>query len=336
MKFTMLTYLLLASRCLLSQVTSDYSEVDAYIRNAPKSYKHAEEIASYIMEKPSSEIEKARMIYVWLAENIAYDDAGYNSKKLGDNSAEEVLRTRVGVCAGYANAFQSIGEKVGLEIIKIIGCAKGYDYESDISDNVEESSNHAWNAIRIDGTWAIYDATWGSGAGMTNKKGKLVSVKEFTGDWFQVDPKIAIYTHFPINDAQQYLEKPIAFLRYTEMPRIGPEAFKRQWLNPDEVLLMAQSKNPMDFASYYEAIHHGTILAPSARLLKKGKPNSFEIRTDEVKNIFLMNSDEEWIPFNVADGVYSYVLNTKIPGDYNIVVHLKDNEYHTLLSYQIE
>ena len=99
---------------------------------------------------------------------------------------------------------------------------------------------------------------------------------------------------------------------------------------------MAQSKNPMDFASYYEAIHQGTILAPSARLLKKGKPNTIEIRTTEVKNIFLINSDEEWIPFNVSDGVYSYVLNTKIPGDYNIVVHLKDNEYYTLLSYQIE
>jgi len=73
-KFTMLTYLNLAFRYLISQLTMVNSEVDSFICIALKLFKHAREIIVLIMVNPSCETNKEHLIYDYLAENIAYDE----------------------------------------------------------------------------------------------------------------------------------------------------------------------------------------------------------------------------------------------------------------------
>lgn len=320
---------------VFSQDLGKFDEVDSYIRQCPK-YDKIEDIVKYINVNQPSEIEKARMIYVWLAENIRYNDEGYNKKQLGSNTTSDVLKTHIAVCEGYANVFKDLGESLGLEIVKLIGCAKGYSYESGVYDNVEEASNHAWNAIKIDGKWKIYDATWGTGSGTTNRKGKLVSVKEFTDDWFYLDPKISIYSHFPLQSSDQYLDKPISFLRFEELPNLHPSEFKTSWLNVDEVLLLAQTTKPLDLAEYYPSIKKGTIKAPITRILKKGKPYLFEIKSDEIIGVYIVTPDEEWLAFSFENNMFTYTLNTKNSGEYSVIISDKQKNNYTLLIYQIE
>jgi len=337
MKNLFVISLLLVVCACYAQPINSFSDVDEYARNTPSNLNSIEALAAYFDAKATSPIEKSRMVYVWLAENIKYDDAGYNSKKLGDNSAEGVLKSKVAVCEGFANLYQVLGEKLGLEILKIVGCAKGYDYESDMYDNIEESTNHAWNAIKIDGKWSIYDATWGSGAGESNSKGKLVSIKKFNSDWFNVDPKVSIYSHFPLDNIRQFLETPISFERFVEMPKIIPVAFNQKWLNVDEVMLLALSKKTMDFAEFFPVINQGTIQAPSNRLLKKKTPYTVKIISDEIDAVSLINSDEEWFPFQKNNDEFSYTFQVKAPGEYSIVAKKENNEtYVELLKYQFE
>ena len=314
----------------------DFTSIDDYAKAYPKKDSSIDELANYFLLKEASELEKARMIYIWLAENINYDDHGYNSKQFGDNSAEGVIKNKLAVCEGFANLYVSLGEKLGLKIIKVTGLAKGYDYEGDSYDNVEDASNHAWNAINIDGVWKIFDATWGQGYAITNSKGKLVSKKEVANEWFNIDPKISIFSHLPEESDKQFLSPTISFETFLEMPNIVPTAFSSGWLNADELLLKIKEKKVLDIPNYYPITENIFVKAPTERLLKKGKPHAFTIESIELKKVFLIVDEEEWIPFNKISAGWNYTLNTKTPSTIEVVVQLLDDSFLTLLEYEIE
>lgn len=225
MRSKLLIILLVFQGISLGQTTLDFQEVDRYARNAPKNVQSIDELASYFSSIEAKPIEKARMIYVWLTDNISYDAKAYNLKNIGDNSSSTVFKTKKAVCAGFANLYTDLGEKLGLEIETISGVAKGYEFEENVSDDLEESINHAWNAIRIDGEWRVFDATWGEGYGMSNKKGKLESTKKFDETWFNVNPVNALFTHFPEEMNKQYINNPIRFESFLTLPYLLPSAF---------------------------------------------------------------------------------------------------------------
>ena len=314
----------------------DFTSFDDYAKAYPKKTATIDELANYFLQKESSELEKARMIYAWLAKNINYDDDGYNSGKYGDNSTENVLKTNKAVCEGFANLYVSLGEKLGLNITKVTGLAKGYDYDGDSYDNLEDASNHAWNAINIDGVWTIFDATWGQGYGTTNKKGKLVSKKEVGNDWFNVDPKISIFSHLPEENDKQFLSPTISFETFLEMPDIDPTAFSSGWLNADELLLKIKEKKVLDIPNHYSLSENVFVKAPTERLLKKGKPHTFTIESIELDNVFLVVDEEEWIPFNKTSEGWHYTLNTKTPETIEVVVKMLDGTLLILFEYEIE
>lgn len=314
----------------------DFTSIDDYAKAYPKKTSTIDELANYFLQKEASELEKARMIYVWLAENINYDDHGYNSKQFGDNSAEGVMKNKLAVCEGFANLYVSLGEKLGLKIIKVTGLAKGYDYDGDSYDNVEDASNHAWNAINIDGVWKIFDATWGQGYAFTNSKGKLVSKKEVGNEWFNIDPKISIFSHLPEESDKQFLSPTISFETFLEMPNIVPSAFSSGWLNADELLLKIKEKKVLDIPNHYSLSENTLIKAPTERLLKKGKPHAFMIESIELDNVFLVVDEEEWIQFNKTSAGWNYTLNTKTPGTIEVVAKMLDGTLLILFEYEIE
>ena len=314
----------------------DFTSIDDYAKAYPKKTSTIDELANYFLLKEASELEKARMIYVWLAENINYDDHGYNSKQIGDNSAEGVMKNKLAVCAGFANLYQALGEKLGLKISTLTGLAKGYDYEGDSYDNLEDASNHAWNAINIDGVWKIFDATWGQGYAFTNSKGKLVSKKEVDNEWFNIDPKISIFSHLPEESDKQFLSPTISFETFLEMPIIVPTAFSSGWLNADELLLKIKEKKVLDIPNHYSLSENILIKAPTERLLKKGKPHAFMIESIELDNVFLVIDEEEWIQFNKTSAGWNYTLNTKTPGIIEVVAKMLDGTLLILFEYEIE
>lgn len=211
-----------------------FATIDAYARACPATAKTSlDAVANYLKKATFSDLEKARSIYVWLTAHISYDDKSYNSGNYGDNSAEGVLRSKKAVCAGFADLYTELGLRMGLQIKTVIGYAKGYDYTEGAGF---EDSNHAWNAIEIDGKWRIFDATWGEGYGVTGAKGQLVSFKKFDADWFDVEPEYAIFTHYPEDPTDAFLTTKLSLSEYVRLPYYTPRELYAQNKQPYQLI----------------------------------------------------------------------------------------------------
>lgn len=66
-----------------------------------------------------------------------------------------VILTGSGVCASYAETFSFLSECIGIEVYYCIGSAdnrSGYGF-----------AGHAWNKVKLDGTWYYIDPYWNAG-----------------------------------------------------------------------------------------------------------------------------------------------------------------------------
>jgi hypothetical protein len=124
------------------------------------------------------------------------------------------------VCAGYAELFDRMGGAAGLTVRRIPGIAKGYGYDRD--GVLDSTPNHDWNAVRLGGRWQLVDVTWDSGylAGSGTFK------KEYRTDYLFLEPGAFLYTHFPVDPADQLLPRPASFKEYAEMPWLRGEFFR--------------------------------------------------------------------------------------------------------------
>jgi hypothetical protein len=143
--------------------------------------------------------DKARAIFTWLHHNISYDVEAFFNNRVQRSTPASTLSTGLAVCEGYAGLFTAIATKAGLESIVVGGHGKGYGHSAlpRGASCPPQSSNHAWNAVKIDdGEWKLLDACWG--AGSVNGKGQPYN-KSFTPAHFTKDNDEFGLTHFPTN-----------------------------------------------------------------------------------------------------------------------------------------
>src|SRR5262249_31921530 len=158
-------------------------------------------------------------IYRWITDRVAYDAEGFLSGKRGDNSAEGALQTRKVVCEGYANLFDRLSQEAGVEVVKIRGIAKGVSFKE---SGYLARSGHAWNAVRLDGTWHLIDSTWG--AGRMNREGQFA--KNFDPFYFLTPPDQLIFSHYPQEPKWQLLDPQIASEEFRRLPKIDRRVFQ--------------------------------------------------------------------------------------------------------------
>lgn len=159
------------------------SEVDRYARSLNKKYHDIPDLANALTSRYSSDEMKVRSLFIWITENIAYDCSAYHSseqkiqmsyrtaaelekkrKEYYYRYAVKVLRSKKGICEGYAVLFQELCKASGVACDIVIG--KVSSNEKTIMNanlNKNFATNHAWNKVRIGNTWYELDATWASG-----------------------------------------------------------------------------------------------------------------------------------------------------------------------------
>ncbi|KKA31239.1 hypothetical protein TD95_002741 [Thielaviopsis punctulata] len=130
-----------------------------------------------------SATDKARAIFTWHHHNIDYDWAAFSSGCVRPATAEDVVFSGKGVCAGYAGLYAAIAQRAGLQCIIVAGHGKGIGY-TDIEANQslprQDATGHAWNAVQIDhGHWKLVDACWGAGNCSNNQYNRHFSPHEF-------------------------------------------------------------------------------------------------------------------------------------------------------------
>ena len=147
-----------------------------------------ESLAEQLAAAANTDAEKAKVIWDWITDNISYDVESYFAGTTGATSAEDTLANGSSVCAGYANLYKALADKLGLQSEVVNGYAKGYSYTEGY---VFPDTNHAWNAVRIDGTWHLLDSTWG--AGYVDNAHNFV--KRLDTGWYLTDPEHFIFSH---------------------------------------------------------------------------------------------------------------------------------------------
>jgi hypothetical protein len=309
-----------------------FYELDQYARKTPKQFeKDVQTLAQYLLKPASTDIEKVRVLFTWVATHVRYDDAAFNSDNFPDYSAENVLKNKKAVCEGYSNILDALCKAAGFESEKITGYAKGYSYKV---GNKFSESNHAWNAIKVDDTWRLFDATWASGYG-TNKNGKLVSTLEFNPYWFDVNPKAFIFAHLPEEAKWQLIDdNTLTLAQYERLPYIHGYFFKLGF-DPDKVYEAAFSGSVDDFVETFPADYpiNASQLPYSKKLNRE--ETKFEIQSAYAEQIALID-DKSWHYFK-KDGD-SFTISHKPTGkDLKVCVKINwfDQNFHTLVRYNV-
>ena len=195
----------------------DFSKIDNYASSIRYDGTSVSELASLLSHYAVTEAEKARIIYSWIAYNVTYDLPAFYSGNYGDLSPQGVLKTRKGVCSGYADLYESLARAMGLDVAVIEGYSKGYGYAVGSTTQI----NHAWNAVKINNGWYLLDATWGAGKidnGQFNQ--------QFDPYYFATPPEQFILKHFPAKDKWQLLENHYSKQQFDAAPEISPQFLK--------------------------------------------------------------------------------------------------------------
>ena len=317
---------------LLPLPKNTFLKIDNYAKKTPSSStKDIETLANHLIKKAKTDIDKARLIFIWLTENIYYDDRGYNSGKYNDCQANSVLRSRKSVCEGYANLFLELGLEMGLNIKKVSGYSKGYGY---IPGKPFLKTDHAWNLIKIGDEWRVFDATWGHGYG-ENKGGRLKSVKKFNEYWFNVDPYEAIFNHFPDSD-NSFVEPSISLKKYEKMPHIGSSFFTLGF-DGKEIYSLVNSNTNIKFPETYQVDTHIKLNdCPILKDLKINNSYQFEVYIPRgLKVALISKKGKNWKYFESDNGDFTLNYIPKYKGDISISVQLENNNsfYETILIY---
>ncbi|MBK5278484.1 MAG: hypothetical protein JJE09_06440, partial [Bacteroidia bacterium] len=169
----------------------------------------------------SADIDKFRVIFRWISENIEYDiklylktvshdydpkfwpnKAARWSKRLNRLYTRHTIKQRISICEGYSWLLETMCRTVGVSCEVIHGYARNEN--SDIGRRFKP--NHAWNAVKIDNKWYLSDPTWASG-GVNPQFNSYI--KYFNEVYFIVNPNDFITNHYPSDARWMFLlEKP--------------------------------------------------------------------------------------------------------------------------------
>ena len=198
----------------------NYEKIDAHALAAPASAEQSvESLAAYLIEPAKNEQEKARAIFRWICQNIDYDLGSYFAGRLSSTKSEDVLKSRSSVCAGYSDLFSALAEEAGLEAVEIRGYGKGYSYRP--GQRFAGPFNHAWNAVKVNGSWYLMDPTWG--AGYLGRDGKYH--RWFDDHYFMTPPDQFIFDHLPEEESWQLLDRPLSQAQFEDLVYVESDFF---------------------------------------------------------------------------------------------------------------
>ena len=307
--------------------------VDAHALAAPAHVeKSSQTLAHYLTQPFSTEREKLRAIYRWIADRVTYDVESYLSGREVKVSAEEVLARRISVCEGYASLFSDLAGHAGLKVQNIPGHAKGFGAARAFASDAKP--NHMWTAVHIDGEWRMIDTTWGAGYvdGGTFKK-------VLSEAFFLVPPEQLAFTHYPVDHRWQLQKTPkISLQEFNALPHL-PNTHFNQHLSPFETW------DTIKAADFEGTLVHTFDLpvglakvskAPLHHFLKTQRTYAFVIDSQHFTDMAFVQGDR-WIHFDKSGNTFSSQLKTEIAGDLMVLGKPPNaDNYVAILRYTVQ
>ena len=311
-----------------------FSSIDNHSRNCSSSVtRDILNLATFLQQKATTDIEKARSIYIWITDNIRYDDDAFNSGIYPDYTADYVLQNRKAVCEGYSNLYLALGREMGLAIEKVSGYAKGYGYTN---ERKFSKTDHAWNVIKVEGKWKIFDSTWGGGHG-SNVNGELVSKKDFDDYWFNVDPYESIFNHLPEDNRFSFVQPSLSLSQYEKIPKVDKEYFELGFKGGETYSAVSANPNSEFPQCYKPETHIEIISAPKFKYLTINQYYYFEFYVPRGLKLALIDSNNNWAYFDREKGKFNLNYTPQKSGKLQICLqHEKSGKsYNIFLVYEV-
>lgn len=191
------------------------------IDNYAKSVRYKGDISKLVLDLTkncTTEIQKARAIYIWITDNISYDYKTFNKKRKvklfkckstkecelkkaewKENYINKVLKKKKGICSGYSELYKKMCNLAGIRCEVIEGYIKTEPYQIGRMGVLD----HAWNVLIIDNNYYYLDLTWSSGYCTRNKKNKLNKFIKQSDEYYWLTPIDKLSrSHFPKDTLQ--------------------------------------------------------------------------------------------------------------------------------------
>lgn len=185
-----------------------FSQHRAGYENNPDSM--AAEIVRTVTANDSTDLQKVYSIFKWITSNIDYsvggrfgayfpafasdwdreyweDDTTNAIPSLDKRVSAIVLKKRVAVCDGYARLFKTLCVTAGIKAEVVSGFGRANGNERNFT------TNHRWNAVFVDSSWKLLDATWA--AGYINYNNRFQ--RNFNSYYFLTPPEKFFNDHYP-------------------------------------------------------------------------------------------------------------------------------------------
>ncbi|KAJ1973913.1 hypothetical protein H4R35_003867 [Dimargaris xerosporica] len=217
-----------------------FAKVDKYARNvrynssslSPATLSH-----KYLTRPFQTNLEKLRAIFTWIVANIVWDRTtsgglGYNESIPSHEAetAQVVLQRRTCRHEGFANLFQAMAEAIGVDAPLVTGYVKSP--LDTYHGSYYPEPNQSWNVLRLEtGEYRFIDcgsaslAFFKSNVDFEGTDRSQVRIDDF---YFLTKPEHLIYTHYPANLGQQFLEPPLSLPMFWQLPYVRGGYFKHQ------------------------------------------------------------------------------------------------------------
>lgn len=238
------------------------TKVDEIISKYSTKFNSYEDLTDKIKIDFTTDEDRARAAFAWIAINVEYKTKGVNKiqkirfsytsdedlqtqkDQFRRDLALETIQSRKALCEGYATLFQEICSLLNIECTIIPGAAKRFI--SEIGNN-NLPSNHAWNAVKINGKWKLADITWAAGS---VDYAKMEFRKEYTPAYFDSDPKEFAMKHYPDNQEWLLLNKEFTREEFALQPAIFNEFIGKDYqiISPENGLISIRKGNDIAFS----------------------------------------------------------------------------------------
>ena len=290
----------------------DFSKIDEIAKNLDYSGTSITELAALLERNATTELDKARIIYAWIAQHISYDVPAFldavNNDNYPDINSEKVLRDRQTICSGYSNLYYALARAMNLESAIVIGYGKG----ATSNDERFKDVNHAWNAVKIDNAWYLLDVTWGAGSVREQE-----FIPEYKPYYFATAPDEFINNHYPQDRGWQLLSRTYSRKEFDNLPSITSRFYNLGLKLTDHKNYQITTSSRVDLK--LKAPHNVVAIA------------DLELASNREENTVLVNRDAEYITVSVAPPQ---------AGTYDLTIYAKEkdslDQYSEVIKYQIE
>ena len=278
-------------------------------------------LSEFITQGSTTKTEQARNIYQWICQNIAYDTS-YQVY-----TADQCYDQKKGVCQAYCELFYRLAEPLGLQTTIISGRSKNQNGQV-------EKTKHAWLLVEVEEGGILIDPTWGAGF---VKDGAFVR-SDNDMSWFQIDPHWLIFTHFPDDQNFQFMDTPISWNTFTQLPTLYPSSTAYGWDGKDiltRILDGSIQSLPKIYDQYSAYVSLTDI--PMQKTLRPGTLYTFTIQKKTGDKMALIHDSEF-----VYDSDWKQEGNTltlqympSAKGSVILSISKADKKHNAVVAYQV-